>query len=278
MKAPVSKAPVSVVILTLNERERMQRCLHSVRGFEQVIVVDSLSSDGTLDCARELWNTWSESDQALTLVSRSWPGFTKARNQSLNWVRCPWVLWLDADEWVSEELFRFCVQLPRESLPRVVYELPRQSFFLGRKIRYGGWYPDYKRRLAPSQGALWKRGPQNSDVHEDLTLTNAVSFERLPGLHIFHEGFRDEKEQRETNELYSTLLAQGLSQKWIREKKLPPSRLYILFKGILKFLENYFFKLGFLDGIPGFKIALGSAWSMKQRLLKAKDLYFKELR
>lgn len=271
------KVPLSVVILALNEKERMKRCLSSVRDFQQVVLIDSLSSDGTLDEARDLWNGWGEDPNALTLVSRPWPGFTQARNESLKWVRSPWVMWLDADEWVSEELkvdLKLKCATP-EKIPAVdvVYEIPRQSYFLGRKIKYGGWYPDFKKRIAPTHLADWRKGPQESDVHEDLFLKTATRFERIAGAHIFHEGFRNEQEQRETNDLYSTLLAAGLSKKWIQEKKVPPSALFIFFKPWVKFLENYFFKLGFLDGLAGYKIAKGSAWSMKQRLLKARNLY-----
>ncbi len=276
MSSPPSLAPVSVVILTLNEAERIERCLESVRSFAHVIVVDSLSTDGTLDRARSLWNVWGEDPARLTLISRAWPGFTRARNESLEWVREPWTLWLDADEWVSSEFATWCAQLPRipaaDSPP--LYQVARQSFFLGQKIRHGGWFPDLKRRIALSERAQWRGGPQGSDVHEDLDVSGDGEFSvamHARGL-LFHEPFRDEAEQKATNELYSGLLARGLAERWRREGKRAPSAMWICLKMAVKFVENYLLKLGFLDGRAGYKIALGSAWSMGQRLKKARAL------
>lgn len=268
------KIQLSVIVLTHNECERIERCLASIRRFSQIIIIDSFSEDKTLEKARDLWRQWEEPDNALTLVSRAWPGFTQARNDSLKWVSNPWVLWLDADEWISNDFVNFCEKLTQKTFEDKIYEFPRQSYFLGRKIKYGGWYPDYKKRLAPTQSAIWKKGPQESDVHEDLYLkSSSKKIERVPQVHIFHEGFRDEIEQKQTNELYSTLLAQGLSKKWKINNVKPPSDFYIFLKPIVKFIENYLYKLGFLDGVAGLKIALGSAWSIQQRLLKAKLLY-----
>lgn len=269
------KAPVSVVILTLNESERIERCLESVRGFQHVIVVDSLSKDGTLDRARSLWRAWGEDEAALTLISRAWPGFTAARNESLRWVREPWVLWLDADEWVSDEFMTWCRKLPATPTPDVipVFEVARQSFFLGTRIRHGGWYPDHKRRVALSAKAVWRGGPHGSDVHEDLDIAGSGDFSvaMLAEGEIFHEPFRDEAEQRATNELYSGLLAQGLAKRWESEgRKSGPSELYVRLKMGVKFVENYLFKAGFMDGEAGLKIAQGSAWSMGERLRKAR--------
>ena len=271
------KASVSVVILTLNEAERIERCLESVRQFSHIIIVDSLSSDGTLDRARSLWNEWGEDESALTLVSRPWPGFTAARNESLQWVREPWVLWLDADEWVSDEFRQWCHRLPASPGPDVIpiYEVARQSFFLGTRIRHGGWYPDHKRRVALSTKAVWRGGPHGSDVHKDLDADSSGEFSvaTLAEGEIFHEPFRDEAEQRATNELYSELLAKGLAKRWQSEgRRSGPSDLYVRLKMGVKFFENYVFKCGFMDGEAGLKIAQGSAWSMGERLRKARKI------
>jgi glycosyltransferase involved in cell wall biosynthesis len=265
------KIPVSVVILTLNEVERIERALSSVRHFSQIIVVDSLSQDGTLEKARELWNLWGERPESLTLVSRSWRGYTQTRNESLNWVREKWTLWLDADEWLSDEFLQWCAEQNWQEQIHV-FELARQSYFLGHAIRHGGWYPDFKKRLAPSEKAIWQAGPLSSDVHEDLYLKGEeTSFRRAVG-HIYHEPFRDEEEQKKTNEHYSSLLAEGLAGKWMTQKRSLPTTFYICLKGFIKFIENYVWKLGFLDGVAGFKIAKGSAWSIQQRLLKARAI------
>ncbi|MEO6460675.1 MAG: glycosyltransferase family 2 protein [Bdellovibrionota bacterium] len=281
MDAQAQKIPASVVILTLNEASRIERCLESVRCFAHVLIVDSLSTDGTLDRARALWQSWGEDENALTLVSRAWPGFTAARNESLSWTREAWTLWLDADEWISEDFAEWCRKLPRSPGVDVppLYQVARQSFFLGTKIRHGGWYPDFKRRMVRSEKAVWRSGPHGSDVHEDLDVRAEGDFSiaLTAAGEIYHEPFRDEVEQKATNELYSGLLAEGLATRWQFEKRdRPPSELYVRSKVAVKFLENYLFKLGILDGTAGLKIAQGSAWSMGRRLTKAREIFLRK--
>ena len=151
-------------------------------------------------------------------------------------------------------------------------QFPRQSYFLGQSIRHGGWYPDRKRRMAHASMAHWRSGPRQSNVHEDLEIRGGSSKLLTAEAEIFHWPFRDVDEQRETNENYSTLLAEGVAQNWKEQGKNAPSKLYIAFKAGLKFVENYIFKLGILDGRAGLQIAIGSAQSMKWRLQKAKQL------
>ncbi len=265
--------PLSVVVLTLNEAPRMKRCLESLAPAAQVVVMDSYSEDNTLESARQVWQSLNRGLHDISLVSTQWKGFTKTRNDSLEWVREPWVLWIDADEWVEPALWKDIETLIKSSPESDVWMLPRLSFFLGRAIWHGGWYPDRKARLAKSSACVWKSGPNNSDVHEDLYPKTLSKREFLKTKHhIFHEGFRSTHEQFETNDRYSTLLAKGLAESWMEKRKAAPSKIYIAFKVALKFVENYIWKLGILDAYPGFLIAKGSAISMKMRLDKAKKI------
>ncbi len=267
-----SLIPVSIVILTFNEASRIQRCLESVSEFKQIIIVDSLSTDGTLEKARKFWIDKGFDSGRLHLYSRKWPGFTKARNESVEWAQEDWIFWVDADEWLSPELIE---ELKLMTWPSArVLKIQRQSFFLNRAIRHGGWFPDHKRRLAPRLLAEWRPGPRSADVHEDLFLKSDTNHEeaQLCDGFLFHEPFRDYEEQESTNQYYSSLLAKGLAQKWKLKGDVPPSDLYIAVKFGIKFIENYIFKLGFLDGYAGWKIATGSAMSMRWRLQKARAL------
>lgn len=264
---------LTVVILTLNESERVGRALRSVPPGARAVVVDSFSPDGTLEAARRAWQAAGHAPSALALVQRSWPGFTRARNESLRWVETPWVLWLDADEWITPELAREIESVIHEDAAApAVYRIPRLSRFLGRDIRHGGWYPDRKRRLARNGQAEWKPGPRGADVHEDLEPAGASREIGTLRAHLGHEPFRDIREQEDTNDRYSTLLAEGLARRWREERRGAPGALYIALKGGVKFIENYFWKLGFLDGHPGFLIARGSARSLMMRLRKARGL------
>ena len=261
------------MVLTLNEAPRMRKCLSSLaRNCDKVVVIDSFSTDDTLAEAERVWKSLDREAEDLILVTRVWKGFVEARNSSLDWVSTEWVLWVDADEWIMDD---FCEALKHlEKLPRElsIFKVARQSYFLGRAIRFGGWYPDRKARLARTQNCVWKAGPKGAEVHEDL-------FERESGLrddssaawiagHLGHEGFRSIEEQEETNEKYSTLLAEGAAKELKRLGKSPPNALLRCVKPWLKFVENYLWKLGILDGYPGFVIARGSARSLKLRLEK----------
>ena len=267
------------MILTFNEEKRVGRCLRSLKGVaDRVVVLDSFSSDATLAIVRKTWiEELGLSPDSLIVVSQTWKGFTVARNNSLAYVTSDWVLWIDADEWLSEGLQRelryFCIQNPSEWGD--VFRMPRLSLFLGREIRHGGWYPDRKARLARARHCEWKIGPNGSDVHEDLWPLSGTERPLLKNA-LGHEPFLSEQEQFDTNDRYSTLLAQGLARKWRSMSRVAPSNLKIAVKVIFKFFENYIWKLGFLDGRPGFLIAKGSAESLSMRLRKARALLISE--
>lgn len=263
---------LTIVILTLNEADRIARCLQSVPFNSYVVLIDSESTDGTLASARAAWEEMGRNPSHLALVTRPWPGFVEARNESLKWVNSPWVLWLDADEWITPELTRELTALEKLPTESAVFQIPRQSWFLGRMIRYGGWYPDRKRRLARTGSAQWTSGPFGAAVHENLCPLNENSpIATLQG-HLGHEPFRNEADQTDTNEKYSSLLAKGLAEKWRTQNKSAPSAVWIDIKVFVKFIENYFWKRGFLDGRAGLKIALGSCTSLRKRLEKASAL------
>ena len=270
---------MTAIVLTLNECSRIETCLKSLVDFNQVIIVDSLSTDGTLERARELWLQWGCAPERLTLVSRKWPGYTQARNESIQWAKEDWIFWVDADEWLSPELLKD-LNSRNWSQHNQTLKVQRQSYFLNKAVKHSGWFPDHKSRLAPTKLALWSSGPRSSDVHEDLYLkdteeSDSKSNEQHSSLcngFLYHEPFRDLKEQRDTNQHYSSLLARGLAENWVARNKSAPSNAYIFIKTGIKLLENFIFKRGFLDGSVGWKIACGSALSMKWRLEKAKKL------
>ena len=261
---------LTVVILTLNEEERIARCLRSLEPLlpnVRVVIIDSWSKDQTLEVAEKTWRKMGARSDALALLTQTWKGFTETRQASLKWVKTPWVLWLDADEWLTRELVDELRQLPRapSESDALVYRIPRLSYFLGRPIRHGGWYPDRKSRLAQAALCEWKPGPRGADVHEDLfPVRMAHGFGLLHG-HIEHEPFRNEGEQGETNRRYSTLLGEGLARSRLERGLAPPHPWWIRLRGVWKFFENYIWKGGFLDGRPGYLIARGSSDSLRLR-------------
>src|SRR5262249_49602197 len=134
----VSRARLSVVVVTLNEGDRIRACLESVAWADELIVVDAESQDKTAAVAREL------TDQVFV---RPWPGFAAQQNFGLEQAGGDWILSLDADELVSPALREEITTILRDGGPHVGYSVPRRNVFWGRWIRHGGLYPDWQLRL-----------------------------------------------------------------------------------------------------------------------------------
>jgi glycosyltransferase involved in cell wall biosynthesis len=263
------KLPLSVVILTKNESQRVGRAVKSVASFcGELIVIDSQSVDGTLECVQKSWRELNRSPEDLIVRVQTWKGFTATRNESIQLARFEWVLWLDADEWVGEN-FGEELRLLLERSKGTIVNFCRRSFYRGKFIRFGGWYPDRKRRLGQRKSIFWKTQADGSDVHEDLFTIGAEndSITQAPeNVCLHHEPFLNLEEHQETNKRYAQLLAVGRAQKRIAQGLGAVSEFYIAIKFCVKFIENFVFKLGFLDGIPGWIIARESSISMKWRL------------
>lgn len=258
-------------MLTLNEADRVGRAVKSLPAGSRLVVIDSFSTDGTLEVIEGAWREGGRSSTDLAVIKKAWPGFVRARNESLAWVLTEWVFWIDADEWLTGELAAELAQVATLPADVDIGECARLSTFLGREIRHGGWYPDRKRRLARAKYAQWIEGPNGSQVHENLISTRKGRGERLRG-ELGHEPFRDERDQADTNDRYSTLLAEGLAKRYREQGRSAPSEFYISMKAAIKFVENYIWKLGFLDGKAGYIIAAGSAKSLRMRLSKLRTL------
>jgi glycosyltransferase involved in cell wall biosynthesis len=238
--------PLSVTIIAMNEERCIAQAIRSVGWADEVIVVDSGSTDRTIQIAREL---------GAQVISRGWPGFGQQKNFAQSQARNDWVLNIDADESVPDELGReIRARLSPIESGRPVdcdgFRLPRKTFYLGRWIRRGGWYPNYLVRLADRRKASWSE-PQ---VHEELRVNGRV--ESL-GTALHHDAFPSIRAQVLTNLRYAELGAAEL-----RRAGRPPSRLKLLWKPLGKFIETFFLKSGWLDGFLGFIISVNAAYSM----------------
>jgi glycosyltransferase involved in cell wall biosynthesis len=259
-----------VAVLTLNEERRLPRLIESLPNFVDLLILDSGSTDQTLKVASETWERLNRDPKQIQIYQIEWKGFVAARNKTLSLSTKPWILWMDADEWISPEMKQTLERLKIDELdPNIIYRFPRLSYFLDRPIYHGGWYPDLKERLAFREKVLWTEGPHGAAVHEQLILKDKspICRRELAG-QILHRPFLDRQEQRETNLRYSALLADGIARRILAGELRRPPKFFIWIKPIIKFFENYLFKGGFLDGRSGFWIALGSAQSMHWRMKK----------
>jgi len=248
------KTPISVTIITLNEEKNLKKTLVALQGWaDEIIVVDSGSTDKTQEIAKSF--------KAKFLVN-TWQGYGQQKNFAQSQTSNPWVLNIDADEVLTDQIKNEIDQNLQNADREQVsgYSIARKSFYVGRWIKYGGWYPSRVVRLAKKTSSKWTESP----VHEELVVQGTVKKLQSP---LDHYTFHSIKDQVLTNVRYATQGGEALS---LRGKK---ANLFLLvFKPIGKFVETYFLKLGFLDGTRGFIISVNAAHSM---FLKYASLYEK---
>ena len=234
--------PLSLVIITRNAEAHLADCLKSVPFASDVVVLDSGSTDRTVEIARAL---------GARVFVEEWRGFGPQKRRATELAAHDWVLNLDADESLGAAAAGEVRALlgGKESDLAEAYAFPRLSYHLGRWIRHGGWYPDRQVRLYDRRRANWTAAP----VHEKI---EAARIERLrePLLHRAFEGL---SHQVLTNDRYSGLGRDALIARGRRFRLL-----HLLTKPWVKFIETYLWKRGFLDGLPGFIIAVGAAYSV----------------
>ncbi len=245
---------ISATIITLNEEKDLPRCLQSLSFVDEIIVVDSGSQDKTVDIARSF---------GAQVYVKPWQGYGTQKNLAMSYCKNKWVLNVDADEVITAELKTEIlkeIQSPRAALG---YSIARKAYYLDRWIRYGGWYPNYVTRLVQKEKAKWTEPA----VHEELRIQNGGEIGRLKNP-MLHFTFSNISDQICTNLRYAKQGALNLRY---------PGTHFFIFKLLLKpfgkFIETYFFKCGFLDGLPGFLISINAAHSM---FLKYAFLWEKE--
>lgn len=246
---------ISGVIITYNEERRLEDALKSLAGFvSEIVVVDCHSTDETVKIARRFTDR---------VFERGWTNFADQKNFANAKALYPWIFSLDADEHVSPELRKELLHL-REGEPEVdAFSIPRQVFYLGRRIRHSGWYPDRKLRLFRKAQARW----EGEYVHEKLVVQGPVGKLRGP---IHHFTYRNIHEHLARINTFSDLGAQKL---YAKKKKARCYHLMVL--PFLRFIRAYFWKLGFLDGFAGLVISVLTGYALFVRYAKLKEIWKK---
>ncbi|HEX4923459.1 MAG TPA: glycosyltransferase family 2 protein [Bdellovibrionales bacterium] len=244
----MARPPISLVVITLNEAQNIERCLKSVPFADDIVVLDSGSQDDTAARAKKL---------GARVFIESFRGYREQKVRATALARHDWIVSLDADEALSPELAGEILEKFDEN--RDGFEMPRLSYHLGRWIRHGGWYPDWQLRFFHRGRCQWVGG----HIHERLSGKNVLRLQNP----IHHWVFKDLADQVDTNNDYSSRGARDLFD---RGQKFSWSKL--LFKPLSKFLETYVWKRGFLDGTEGFIIAVGAAYSVFLKYAKLREL------
>jgi glycosyltransferase involved in cell wall biosynthesis len=238
---------LSVVIITRNEAEAIRDCLESVRFADQVVVLDSGSSDGTPGICRELGAEVHE--------STDWQGFGPQKNRAIACATGDWVLSLDADERVTPGL-RAEIQRVLAAPEADAYRIPRLSRYLTRYLRHSGWHPDYVTRL-------FRRGRARFTgdlVHERLIVDGTVGTLRNS---LLHEAFTSAEEVLDKVNRYSSA---GAEMAFARGRRA--SLAGAVLRGAWTFFRTYVLKAGFLDGREGFMLAVSNAEGTYYRHVK----------
>ena len=243
-------ATLSIVIITKNSEQDIEKCLKSVDFADEIIVLDSGSTDNTVSICKKYTSSVFETD---------WPGFGMQKNRALGYAKSDWVLSLDSDEWVSKELKQEILNLI-QSNQNYTYSIPRKSYYCGKLIKYGHWSSDKVIRLFKNKSAKFS----NDKIHEKLLPTHPIKQTKN---FLLHNSFKTHEEVLAKMNSYSTLTA---------ELKLSKGKNGGLFKaithGLWSFIRSYILKLGFLDGKQGLMLAISFAEGSYYRYVKMLQL------
>lgn len=277
------------MIITLNEADGIKRAIQSAAFCDDCVVLDSGSTDSTVAIAEDL---------GARVFVEPFRGFREQKARATELARYDWILSLDGDEELSPALQAELVELfeqkvhplanqpavrlavsnqpvsnqslgsqfaknPLKTNRAIAVRFPRLTWTMGRWIRHGGWYPDRQLRFFNRKSSEWTGGA----IHELVSSKSDSSSEPIQIIdlqnNLWHFPFSSHSVQVETNNRYSGLGAIALSEKGRRFRLV-----LLLFKPVSKWIECYLIKLGFLDGLPGFIIAVGAAYSMFLKYVK----------
>ena len=243
---------VSATIITLNESEHIAAAIESVAWADEIIVVDSGSTDDTVAIARAA---------GARVDLRAWSGWVDQKNYAATLARHDWIFSLDADERVSPPLADEIRTVLEREPARRAYRMPRATFHLGRWIRTTDFYPDYQTRLYDRRAARW----QGKYVHESVAPDSGRPGQ-LRG-EILHYSYRDLRDQIERINHYTTLASRQMYERGRRANALD-----LLVQPPAAFARNYLLRRGVLDGTAGLTISPMQAWSVFLKFAKLWEL------
>ena len=240
---------ITATIITLNEERNIARAIESLRCADEILIVDSGSTDRTVELAQNL---------GARVVEAGWRGYAAQKNWAAEQASHDWILSLDADEALSEALEAELWNLKKSGPRRDGYTMPRLARYLGRWILHSGWYPDRKVRLYDRRKAGWV----GEFVHESVVVKGRVGHLESNLLHFTCESL---SEHLKTLDRYTTLAAQEIAA---RRMHVPLYR--VIFDPGWTFFKAYVLQRGFLDGLEGLTIAYMAAFYTFLKYSKAR--------
>ena len=238
---------ISATIVACNEAGKIARALRSLACADEIVLVDSGSTDETCSIAAGL---------GARVIQEPWRGYAAQKNFAMRQAQHDWILSLDADEELDSVGQAEIVAWKRLDPPAEAYRFARRARYLGRWILHAGWYPDYKVRLFDRRKAQW----EGKYVHESVVVNGRIA--TMPG-EILHYTCDTLEEHLERIELYTDLAAQEMRERGERVNLLRRS-----FDPLWVFFHTYFFRLGVLDGHQGFLVAAMAARYVRRKYQK----------
>jgi len=235
----MEKIPVSAYVLTTNNRRTIERCLKSLSWAQEVVVVDSFSQDGTYEICKQYTDK---------IFQKKWMGHRDQYQYAADLTTQDWIMFVDADEEIPPELAEeIRMELSERKKDLDGFFAYRRTFYLGRWIRYGGWYPDGEIRLYRREKGRWEGG-----LHAKLVVDGKVGVLKNQYHHYTYGNISD---QIQTIDKYSKIAAEDLFEKGDK------FRLFnLLFHPPFRFIKEFLFKSGFRDGLPGFIIIVSTMY------------------
>lgn len=249
----MDKTLISAIIIARNEEESIGRCIESLRNCidEIIVIIDDRTTDRTEDIVKE---------KKVFYEIRKWNGYVKAKEYALSLTSYNWILWIDADEALTESLSNEIKLLKKNSSEYSAYTIPRKAYFLNKWIKYSGWYPGRVTRLFNKNMVNFK----DKDVHEHLIvkgnigqLQNDIEHWTDPTLEHYFTKFN----------LYTTLAAKEMA-----EKKKRATYSDLLIRPAFIFFKMFILKRGFLDGLHGFILAIFSSVYVFAKYCKLREI------
>jgi len=245
---------LSAVIITFNEEKNIERCLKSLQGIaDEILVIDSYSTDKTEEICRKF---------DVKFIQHRFEGHIEQKNYALSLASNDYVLSLDADEALSEELFQSINAIKSQNTPADAYSFNRLTNYCGKWIKHSGWYPDVKIRLWQKKSGCWG----GTNPHDKVIMQPNTKIIHLKGdlLHFSYYSISDHIKQIER---FTTI---GAIQE--KQKGRQISFCSVIMKSKWKFVRDYVFKLGFLDGKAGYQVCKLSSWATYIKYAKLREL------
>jgi len=247
----MNRCPISIIIITKNEQDNIKDCLESIKWAKEIIVVDSGSSDFTESICKEYTDKF---------FVRDWPGFGLQKQRALDLASEKWVFSIDADERVTPDLKEEIISIVQSDAKHSGFYVPRLAHYLGKEIRYAGWYPDYVVRLVKKDKASFSF----DNIHERIILEGSVG--HLSN-HLLHYPYKNIKHHLEKINQYSSIASKSLFNKG---KRISWAMIFV--KSIFSFFRSYVLRKGFLGGWSGLVISCSTAISVYLKYLKLREL------